>query len=247
MKRNRSQGWKHAKITGHQNEHLVRNELGDNYSILNTKVESIFGDKTIPKTDIYGPKNHSLKKSLGGQVHMNKVQRFVDGYEILYGDIPSNVKNVLFLMFGGSDTVDNILKNNKYIHPNPKIRNIEIKRKTISAETIIRYDSNIHNEFIVWMKGNIKNVTELVFMKGWVKNESDWVDILWYKNNMGENNVDEKFLVNDIIDKCDGDNVSYGTKNGGTTINLPFGHLQYHQGGLQFHHSYKKIKKMFSC
>lgn len=246
MKRNRSQGWKHAKISGHQNEDLVQNDLGEEYSILKTKVDSIFGGKTTPKTDIYGPKNHSLKKSLSGQVHMNKVCRFVDGYETLYGNIPDDIKKVLYLMFGGSDIVDGILQSNEYIHQDSKVRAMEMRRKTISADTMLKYNRALYNDFLSWLKDNIKNITELVFMKGWVKNENDWVDVLWYKNKMGENNIDEKFLVKDIIDRCEGHDVSYGQKNGGTTIILPFGHLQFHQGGLQFHHSYKKIKELFN-
>ena len=52
--------------------------------------------------------------------------------------------------------------------------------------------------------------------------------------------------INEIIEKSKGRDVIYGTKNGGTTIQLPFGHLQFHQGGLQFHHNYEKIKELIS-
>lgn len=42
-------------------------------------------------------------------------------------------------------------------------------------------------------------------------------------------------------------NAKYGTKNGGSTIQLPFGFVQWHSprkvipGNLQFHHSYDKM------
>ena len=35
--------------------------------------------------------------------------------------------------------------------------------------------------------------------------------------------------------------IYYGTSNGGTTIQLPFDFVQWHQKQLQFHHSYEKI------
>lgn len=246
MGRNRSEGWSHAKKTGHENESLIMIELGIGYTINQNKVESIFGDKTIPKIDIYGPIKHSLKKSLGGQVHMNKVDRFINGYEKMYDNIPNNVKEVMFLIFGGSKNINKILDLKELIHPNQKIRNTEIRRKTLCIETLIKYDKSMYDEFILWMGDNIHNITELVFKKGWAKDEKDWVDILWYKNNIGENDVDEKFFIDEIISKSKGKQITCGNKNGGTTIQLPFGHLQYHQGGLQFHHSFSKIKQLLN-
>jgi hypothetical protein len=246
MKRNRSQGWTYAKLSGHKNESLVSEELGDGYYTLAGKVESIFGDKTTPKPDIYGVKRHSLKKSLSGQVHMNKVGRFLDGYTIMYGEIPSNVSKVFLLLFGGSDIIDEVLSCEDCIHQNPKVRATEVRRKTITTETLIKYNEDLSNEFKLWFKDNLHNITELVFKKGWSKNEGDWVDILWYVNKLGDNQVNEKFDINEIIEKSKGRDVIYGTKNGGTTIQLPFGHLQFHQGGLQFHHNYEKIKELIS-
>ena len=38
----------------------------------------------------------------------------------------------------------------------------------------------------------------------------------------------------------------YGTTNGGTTIQLPFGFVQWHQEQLQFHHQYWKINDLLS-
>jgi hypothetical protein len=92
---------------------------------------------------------------------------------------------------------------------------------------------------------NISNVAEIVFRKGWSKNPQDWAQILWYKNSLGENNINKKFVIDELVSKCKGKKCFKGTKNGGTTIQLPFGHLQYHQGGLQFHHSYEKIYQLF--
>ena len=103
MKSKRSESWSKAKKTGHLNEEIVCDKLGFGFSTSKKKVESVFNDKTPPKSDIYGPYNLSLKKSLVGQVHMNKVNRWIEGYESIYGEIPENVKKVFFLLFGGYD------------------------------------------------------------------------------------------------------------------------------------------------
>jgi len=245
MKSKRSKSWLKAKKTGHLNEEFICNELGFGFSISKKKVESVFDDKTPPKSDIYGPYNLSLKKSLGGQVHMNKVNRWIEGYESIYGEIPENVKKVFFLLFGGYDSIDEILHSNDYIHPNPKVRRTELRRKTLTIETLEKYDLDSLNEFISWMEDNICRIAEIVFKRGWAKNPEDWASVLWYKNSLGENFIDQKFEIEEIISNCCGQKVIKGTKNGGTTIQLPFGHLQYHQGGLQFHHNFEKIYQLF--
>lgn len=245
MKSIRSQSWSNAKKTGHLNEVNLCQELGEGFSTSNLKVESIFGDKTTPKTDIYGNPNSSIKKSLKGQTHMNLVPRWIEGFELIYGKIPDNVKKVFLILFGGYELIDEILLSQKYIHSNPKIRKTELKRKTLTIETLEKYDSDSLSQFIFWMEENICKVTEIVFKRGWAKNPQDWATVLWYKNSFHENEVDKKFDIEKLISKCCGQKVTKGIKNGGTTIQLPFGHLQFHQDGLQFHHSYKKISKLF--
>lgn len=245
METNRQKGWKHAKISGHQNEVNICKELGSNYETQTTKVESIFGEKTPSKTDLYGTHKFSVKKSLSGQVQMNKVFRWILGYEIIYGEIPYSVKKVFYLLFGGFELIDEILKSNECVHPDPKIRKTEEIRKTLTIDTLEKYDNESLNQFITWLEDNISNVVEIVFSKGWSKYSEDWAEILWYKNSLGENNVNQQFLIKEIALKCKGKKCFKGTKNGGTTIQLPFGHLQYHQGGLQFHHSFEKISKLF--
>lgn len=245
MKSIRSQSWSNAKKTGHLNEVNVCQELGEGFSTSNLKVESIFGDKTTPKTDIYGNPNSSLKKSLKGQTHMNLVPRWIEGFELIYGKIPVNVKKVFLILFGGYELIDEILLSQKYVHPNPKVRAAELRRKTLTIETLEKYDSNSLVEFISWMEDNICKVAEIIFKRGWAKKSEDWASVLWYKNSLGENLIDQKFNIEELISKCRGQKVIKGVKNGGTTIQLPFGHLQYHQGGLQFHHNFEKISQLF--
>ena len=88
-------------------------------------------------------------------------------------------------MFGGYDSIDEILHYNEYIHPNPKVRRTELRRKTLTIETLEKYDSDSLTEFICWMEDNICRIAEIVFKRGWAKNSEDWVSVLWYKNLLG--------------------------------------------------------------
>jgi hypothetical protein len=256
--RNRSDGWKHGKNSGHLNEKMVvelYSRTNPNVEVAGTKkVESIMGKKTTPKPDIKANINnriikYSLKKSLNGQVHMNKVKLFIDGYERIFGCIPLDVKDGLLYMFAGNENTINVLNDFRYIHSDDKVRDTEIRRKTLCIETLKKYNKGIYDNMITWIQDNISNIAEIVFKRGWAKHEEDFADIIWYKNLVDDGkNVDEMFSIDELIERCNEykGEVTPGTKNGGTTINLPFGHLQYHQGGLQFHHSYDKIKSMFN-
>lgn len=66
---------------------------------------------------------------------------------------------------------------------------------------------------------------------------------------VGENQFDTMLCLEDFKSKIP-PTAMYGTRNGGSTIQLPFGFVQWHSprkiipGNLQFHHSYKKIKSL---
>ena len=114
------------------------------------------------------------------------------------------------------------------------------------------YNETLYNKLLIWFRDNIYNITDFCFSKGLAKNKEDWADIVWYKNELGENSVDKMFLISEIrskvIEKLD--LIEYGNIHGGTTIQLPFGFVQWHSpqktfpGCLQFHHSYDKIQNI---
>ena len=240
----RSDGWRRAKITGHQNEEIVAENLGGEYTTLNKKVPSIFGDKTVPKRDLYGPQKITLKKSKGGQVFLTDTSKFILGYEKIYEPIPIIVKDCLLLLFGGHKNIYDI--HSQIIHPNIKIFQTERKRKTLCVESIRKFDENLLIEIRIWFSSNIDKITEFVFKRGYAKNVEDFADILLYKNSLGENTLNEIFEIENQKNRCLIKNdILFGEKNGGTTINLPFGHVQWHQGKIQFHHNYSKIKLLF--
>ena len=73
---------------------------------------------------------------------------------------------------------------------------------------------------------------------------NEWSDFIWYINLLGENNTDNILFIEDICNAVQ--NVAYqetyyGSLHGGTTIQLPFGFVQWHQKQLQFHHNYDKL------
>jgi hypothetical protein len=113
--RNRSEGWKHAKVSGHCNEENLAELLRDDEDFgralgerlfgrdvgkpLDVRgggssaahVDDIFGKSTNGKTDLYiewhGQRqtNLSVKKSVSGQVFLTGVDRFIAGIEFHFG------------------------------------------------------------------------------------------------------------------------------------------------------------------
>ncbi len=103
MARNRSEGWLHAKVDGHENESRVAERLKSSPDLLqslrsqfgyspchnsavevdgNKRVKSILGGVTVAKTDLAlrcsdGVVNFSIKKSASGQVWLVPVRTFL--------------------------------------------------------------------------------------------------------------------------------------------------------------------------
>jgi hypothetical protein len=264
------------KVDGHLNEELIKNELlfdlddSSFKKILNEdekivdvicdgirskKVESILDKKTTSKCDLKVILNSkreiklSAKKSENGQVHLNKIIPFIKGYEKRYGQISDIVKESLLFLFSGHKSTMEILNDAKYINENENIHKLELRHHTLSIETMNKFNPILSEELLMWFKSNIGNITDTVFKKGWSKNENEWVDYILYRNKI--NNIES---INDIINVDvlikesikHSNEIYFGTENGGTTILLPFGSVQYHLGGLQFHHNKKKIMKMIS-
>ena len=95
-----------------------------------------------------------------------------------------------------------------------------------------------------WFTEHAYELTKLSFSMGAVRDSEEWSDFVWYINLLGENNTDDIFFIEDICNaaqKTAKTGTYYGSSYGGTTIQLPFGFVQWHQKQLQFHHSYEKI------
>lgn len=274
--RNRSQGWAHAKKTGHLNEEIAATNIANSPDIQNkitsvsncnnlvfsnvrygglheSKVESIIENhKTTSKTDIMIPYddntlNISLKKDSGGQVFLISVDNFIYGFEKHYfTTIPNHIKRALALFFGSVDKAEII---NIVNRQNSPYKSYEIRKNRLTASTLYKFDLNLHNALIDWFAYNITNIFDFCFIRGMSKNQKDWANIIWYKNFLNENTYDKMFNLNNIKDNLQ-KYAEYGSKNGGTTIQLPFGFLQWHNpskkehGDMQFHHSLEKLIRL---
>jgi hypothetical protein len=273
--RNRSEGWTHAKLSGHNNEEIISTKINtdNNYrKILENRigvknkiakalvgglneasVSDIFGRKTKSKTDLIvvwcdeKKSNVSIKKSTGGQVYLIGVTRFIDGYEAQFKQkIDPKIKRALELFFGSAYDILEILNSEKLKNiSTEKIKNYEIKKNRLTWVSLGKYEPGLPGELIDWFKVNIKNIVYFCFSRGLALNCYDWAHYMWYKNEVGEAVDDRLFeingMANDLSSPAAQFEIMPGKIGGGTTIKLPFGFVQWHQGQMQFHHSQEKI------
>lgn len=274
--RDRTEGWKYAKLSGHKNEANLKDQLNNDeaffqrlaYKLLGEKnltgyvdvgglkernVPCILGNTTKSKTDMkirienYNPINISIKKSLGGQVYLIRTSRFIEGFENQFSiKIPEDIKKAMLLFWGEDADIDNII--DKYGEKeNKSIANYEKRKRRLVATSLHRYDQSLYNSLLQWFKENIYHIAHFCFSSGLAQNKSDWAQYVWYINLVGDfledNTLDNIFAIDDICNNSSLNKqyIDYGTKFGGTTIQLPFGFVQWHQGQMQFHHSYEKI------
>lgn len=275
--RNRSEGWKHAKLTGHENEAridaLVEKDSALQTQILNTAkksnckiekiefgglkekdVDCVLGGKTKSKTDMYvhldngSNINVSIKKSAGGQVFLIGVNRFISGFEKQFNkNIPEKVKRAMSLYWGTADDIDN-----KITLFSTKHKAYEVRKHRLVNETIVKFAPDLSKALIDWFNDNMIEVFDFCFSTGLAQNKSDWATAIWYRNELSENNMNNMFLIEDIKAKLTESSAEYGTRTGGSTIQLPFGFVQWHSpkkvipGLMQFHHSFKKISELMN-
>lgn len=274
--RNRSEGWKHAKLSGHENEARVK-ELLDTDSAYAQKfltrigcanktlsstsigglhehnVESVSGHKTKSKTDLKlfftddTVIKISVKKSLGGQVYFVRAKNFIQTFETQFGKkIPEDVQKAINL-FWAADSNAGLIIEDYADRSNFFEYNMQIRHKSLNANTLKLYDEKLYKGLLGWFKDNMYELTYLCFATGAVKDKEEWSDFVWYKNMLGENVVDEVFNIVEISKAAErkaDEEVYFGAANGGTTIQLPFGFVQWHQKQLQFHHSYLKVSAL---
>lgn len=271
MERDRAEGWRHAKLSGHQNEAGVlnmfssekfrvefSNRLGIGRVVGATvgglhehNVDSIMERKTKSKTDLVlqiedgSTVNISIKKSYGGQVYLIGVDAFIEGFEAHFGTtIPTNVKDSLHLYFYGHPKIDKLLTDDTLcVDLTERVKSYQLRKKRLTWNTLIKYSEKDANCFLNWIKDNIDRIAEFCFARGLAKNSCDWADFVWYINTIGESDFDYIFSTIDIKNaaKQSADMVEVGKTLGGSTILLPFGFVQWHQCKMQFHHSLDKL------
>lgn len=274
--RNRSDGWQHAKLSGHKNEDMVKelldldkefqqhflNRIDRSHASVRktsigglheTNVPGVNGRKTKSKTDlkVYLSTNEavnvSIKKSLNGQVYFVKASLFIDTFEKqFYVKIPADVQRAINLFWAAADDAVEIIE--KYAdRSNGKNFDLQMRHKSLNATTLKAYDEHLYDVLLAWFIDNAYELAKLSFSMGAARYSSEWSDFVWYINLLGENETDDIFFIEDIcnaVREAAQDETCYGSSFGGTTIQLPFGFVQWHQKQLQFHHNYDKIKEL---
>ncbi len=230
--------------------HIVRTSIG---GLHETNVPSVNGRKTKSKTDlkVYLDTNEtinvSIKKSLGGQVYFVRAGLFIDTFEKQFGTkIPSDVQRAINLFWAAADDAVGIIERCGD-HSNAKNYDLQIRHKSLNATTLKAYDQQLYEVLLEWFTDNAYKLAKLSFSMGAVLDCDEWSDFVWYINLLGENDTDDIFFIEDVcnaVQEVANEETYYGSSYGGTTIQLPFGFVQWHQGQLQFHHSYDKLCSM---
>lgn len=235
------------KRIGYGNDSIRSTSIG---GLRETNVPGILGKKTKSKTDLKIFCNSgktitvSIKKSLSGQVYFVRAELFIEVYEKHFGEkIPANVQRAIKLFWASADDATEIIK--KYgDKADTKSYNLQVRHESLNATTLKAYDKKLYDAMLTWFTDHAYKLTKLAFTMGAAKDPKEWSEFVWYINLLGENDTDEIFPIEDICDaavKVARRETFYGDSNGGTTIQLPFGFVQWHQRQLQFHHSYAKI------
>jgi hypothetical protein len=236
--------------TGNKNDSIKKTSIG---GLHETNVLSVLGKKTKSKTDlkVYCQSKKiitvSIKKSLGGQVYFVRASSFIEVYEKQFNEkIPDDVQRSIKLFWAAADDATDIIK--KYGNSeDTKSYELQLKHKSLNATTLKAYDRALYDALLNWFSEKAYNLTKLAFTMGAAKDHNEWSEFVWYINLLGENDVDEIFHIEDLcnaVAKVANEETYYGYSNGGTTIQLPFGFVQWHQRQMQFHHSYEKISKL---
>lgn len=215
-----------------------------------TDVTSVNGGKTKSKTDlkVYLDTdeviNVSIKKSTSGQVYLVRAGLFISTFEQQFNTkIPDSVQRAINLFWANADDAIEIIE--KYADmSNKTIFDRQIRHRSLNATTLKKYDENLYFDLLNWFKEHSHELAKLSFSMGAVEDCSEWSKYIWYINLLGENDIDDIFSIEEICDavkKVASKETYYGSTNGGTTIQLPFGFVQWHQKQLQFHHNYDKL------
>ena len=218
-----------------------------------TNVPGVLGKKTKSKTDLKivcaSGKTIpiSIKKSLGGQVYFVRAALFIKVYEKQFNErIPADVQRAIKLFWADADDAIDIIEQfgNR---SDAKSYDLQIRHKSLNATTLKAYDEALYVALLNWFKDHTYNLTKLAFSMGAAKEKTEWSDYVWYINLLHENEVDKIFCIEEICNqaqKVSNRETYYGNSYGGTTIQLPFGFVQWHQRQLQFHHSFEKIQSL---
>lgn len=224
------------------------------------RVEDLFGSRTNGKPDLYVEWSGgltariSLKKSKGGQVFLTSVARFITGFEKQFGvKVPTKVRTGLDLFIGGDASKLRLaLAGRPFcgpIHRRSGVSQEEHQTRLLGL-TLEKYFSSEWTTTLNWFSENIADITDFVFARGYATRPTDFATHIWYLEPSDTPHFDLIVPVNRIKAGAfkKRSEIRVGERNGGSTIQLPFGFLQMHdpqsENQMQFHHKYEKVRDL---
>lgn len=222
------------------------------------KEESVLGGKTTGKTDLSvfwtdgTTTNVSIKMRSTGQVYLVSAAHFAAVYEAQYRErVPDGVRRALALFIGEDPESRSILEGTDLSVDGAVARRIAIESNhRLMLDVIRRYDPRLVSDLLAFLREKIVNVFELAFAAGAVKDRKAWSEVRWYRNLVDPSGSDLDYLVSlreikaALRRRTAANAVEPGPQNAGSTIHLPFGHLQYHLKQLEFYQNMKKIQEL---
>ena len=187
-------------------------------------------------------------------MYLVTARNFVAVYEAQYNvTVPDKVRRALALFIGEAEDSRAILDATDISVDSEKVRGIAYEQNyRLVFEVIRNYDATMASMLLDWLKKQIASVCELCFSAGAVRDRDKWAKVLWYKNLVDADGQGLNFLVpinrivSALVKNGNRNVVERGPKNGGSTIQLPFGHLQYHLKQLEFYQQLKKIQSLLA-
>ena len=196
--------------------------------------------------------NFLVKKDGPAQVCLKRVENFIPEFEAQFKKkIPKKVKEALRLFAGCHADQARILDAIPLSYGGVDVRKLERSyNNRLTLATMYGYDDAMPEALMSWLRKNAAELFEYCFVKGAVSDRDDRTAYLWYHSSNG---ADSDFEIHDLRNLSAklrsmsaaqlaplvraGDRMAIGS-----TIDLLFGNLQYHEGALQFRHERDKIR-----
>ena len=248
--RNRSEGWRHAKISGHKYEHMLADEI--NYdtdhplrefieekwqskfiqadsSFGTSHLPSILDDKTTSKSDVVvnleSGKNVgiSIKKSKSGQVWITSLSRFIDCCNFYGIEISDGALWSLA-------TMTNNLDNQSITETAPLVEFttlhksgefLEQRDNRLLAKSIAEFYPKNWDELVSFFQKNYRFIVEMAFSRGLNATKDGIAELIYYREG-------QFFTIEEICNLKNVELIDTNSKNR-NTIWLPFGFMQVHR------------------
>lgn len=243
-----------CKRVGRCAEDFVLAEAGGKHARQET---SVLGGTTSGKTDVSvlwkdgSRTNISVKKQVAGQVYLVTAKNFVAAYEAQFHVIvPSKVRRALAFFIGEDPEAKSILDATDISVDGDEARKLAYRQNCRLMFSVIQnYDPNMASALLTFLHDELGSVFELCFAAGAVKDRGLWSDVLWYKNLVDTDGMGLDYLISIPVVKAAiqrrlNELVVEPGRQAGSTIQLPFGHLQYHLKQLEFYQRLAKIQAL---